>query len=80
MFAQIMWSRLVGRQKILERLKLQAAAPPVAPPHLALAVPKDPPEVPPVVPPTPDARLEQLKAAGSRLTVGFWSLVAKMKQ
>ncbi|CAK9073761.1 unnamed protein product [Durusdinium trenchii] len=55
------------RQKILERLKLQAAAPPVAPPHLALAVPKDPPEVPPVVPPTPDERLEQLKVDGAEL-------------
>ena len=50
-----------ARQKILERLRLQAAAPaPAAPNPLALAVPSEGPPAPPV-PPTPDERMEQLK-------------------
>lgn len=55
------------RQKILERLRLQAAAPaPAAPNPLALAVPSEGPPAPPV-PPTPDERMEQLKVDGTEL-------------
>ena len=56
------WSR---RQKILERLRLQAASVPVPNP-LAVAIPSAVGEAAPAPPPTPDERLEQLKVRRRR--------------
>ena len=54
------------RQKILERLRLQAASVPVPNP-LAVAIPSAVGEAAPAPPPTPDERLEQLKVDGTEL-------------
>ncbi|CAJ1410447.1 unnamed protein product [Effrenium voratum] len=54
-------------QKILERLKLQAAAKAAPAPATQLAVPGTAPAPAPAPPPTPDERLEQLKVDGAEL-------------